>query len=216
MAISFSEQTFKTQKDVQQFIKSTIDQCAFLETIDEKHKFFVVYMALLKIHFNRLDKEGDGVKHFFFSPNMYGHKELQICRLDDSIVSMSCSYAKIRKDKNPYQELRSALRYSIADQTLEFRQKQIYPFHCVMCWTQVKTFQVDHIYPFSMIVQEFLNETQIKVPDIFYKNKHNMLEFLPTDKEFEDTWKIYHKNKSTYQILCIHCNIQKSDKIISE
>ena len=212
MPISFCENMFKNQKSVQEFIKNTIEQCKFYELIDKNHIHFNVFTALLKVHFHREHKLGNGVKHFYFAHNLYRKKELQIVRIDNSEVSMSCTYSKIIKDNNPYQDLRAAMRYSICDQIQIWKQQQVTPFICQMCFNQISLIQADHIYPFSRMVTDFLDKNKYEIPTELFKNKHNMLEFRKEDNEFQTAWTEYHYEFATFQILCIKCNCKKGDK----
>ena len=216
MKIAFCQNNFNSIKSVQAFIKQSVDSCEFYEIIDEKHRCFPLFSSLVQVHFNREDKFGQGIKHFYFAPNLYRKKELQIRRMDDSTVSMCCNYGKIIKGKNPHQDLRAAMRYSIADQVLKWKTQQKSPHCCQFCSKEITLIQADHIYPFSRLVNDFLNLTQYTVPTAFLKNEYNMIVFRQEDEAFEKAWKIYHNDNASFQILCIQCNTQKSDKYDEE
>ena len=177
-------------------------------SISSSHQHYKFFIDLLERHPDYNEKVGCGVKAFKFNRNYCNKKamETNLIRFDDSIVNyswISCCNAKSKSEKDL---LLRAMRYSVIDQILQFKDKSI--LECVYCKNKDCEFHVDHIEPFRDLVKTFLEGIE-KIPNKFGKDeKYNQTIFLAEDEEFFTTWRNFHLN-AKLQILCTNCNLYK-------
>jgi hypothetical protein len=120
----------------------------------------------------------------------------------DDISWKNC-ISGIERDK-----FKCALRVSIDEQIKSFRKKCNNT--CDICETSdANEYHVDHINHFEEIVYEFLKTTQKEKPTIFENMPNNMKSFTSDDKEYEDTWKLFHSNNACLRLLCRSCNLKR-------
>ncbi len=105
------------------------------------------------------------------------------------------------KNRDP---LSCAYRVAIDDQIKEFRKTQ--PSICVFCNKTNSEMHVDHIIHFEKLVLDFELINKLPVPKTFSNYHTNQKCFSKTDKEFEDSWKEFHKKYAQLRILCRECN----------
>ena len=91
------------------------------------------------------------------------------------------------------QRLSDLMREAIGDTTRAFRATQPVPHRCVKCGYVGKC-EVDHVYPFSKLMADYFAENPEE-------------EFRPNLV----TWKTFHDERATFQMLCAPCNNNKSN-----
>ena len=102
--------------------------------------------------------------------------------------------------------LNNALRTSINPQIWDYRCRH-FPSLCQLCDNEAE--EVDHVYEFHKIRDDFLNTYQGKIPDHFTKipktYRTAFLQNEPIDALFQE----HHRRVATYQPLCRRCNQSK-------
>ena len=207
--------SFKTKKALENHVRSFLSNigCGSIIPGTANYKFI---HDVLNNHPKMEEKVGDGISKFEIQFNPINKKsfEILIHRLDGSITNFSwvkcCTFLVCSNE----QRLTRAMRYVIRDQIFNFRSGQI--LKCNICLVNSKNteYHVDHIHPFSIIKNEFLNKTKHPTPIYFIDDEFHMSTFDDKDKEFMLDWRRYHEERSTFQILCAPCNLSKSDKTI--
>lgn len=207
--------SFKTKKALENHVRSFISNigCGSIIPGTANYKFI---HDVLNNHPNMEEKVGDGISKFEIQLNPINKKgyEILIHRLDGSITNFSWVICCTFLERSNSQILTRVMRYTIRDQIVNFRAGQIKK--CNICQINSKhtEYHVDHIHPFSIIKNEFLNQTKHPIPTTFIDDEFYMPIFNDVDKEFMLDWKRYHEERSNFQILCAPCNLSKSDKII--
>lgn len=134
--------------------------------------------------------------------------ELQLIKNDgttDDISYIKC-IQKPSKDSN----LKSAMRYAIVDQILEFKNN-CDELVCEICKSDY-IIQIDHVILFKQLYYDFLSQNTLPIPTTFDNTYYHSAMFKECDKEFENSWSDYHKNHALLRCLCNKCNQNRNKK----
>jgi hypothetical protein len=152
------------------------------------------------------------VKHNSLNNNCY---EVNVIYNDGSIKDISWILCITGKEKNQYSLLMSALRYSIQDQILTFKENQFIG-KCELCLKHLTNdVHIDHVILFKIIVENFHKQNpNLSQPVTFEdaRDGSNRAVFSKTDELYEYAWKEYHKEHAILRVLCAKCNLQRSKK----
>ena len=186
-------------------------------------------LAILENHSEYEEKCGCGISEFYVNPALDpAHrasgkgKHITFVRLDDTVDSFSYNHcltfpAKGKKECGD-RELRYALRESIRPQIQAFKKhdsERDVPDQCLPCpecdsmYEDHNPFHVDHVEPFSRLVDTFLQTYQYFPPQSYGKTITRRWAFKPEDKHIEDDFIDFHARHAKYQFLCSICNIKK-------
>jgi len=203
---------FKGQEKAKEFVRQS------LKSFDPNSK---LWMDLVKRHPSSDEKIGIGIKRFFVTPNPMSkqHLQLNIERLDGSVVDISWVSCVTSRGASAKQNLAKAMRESIAIDIKEFKDESFNKeTSCVICNTHIKTkfeAQVDHILPFAEIVKKYLELNNNVHPTEFDDcNKTHTAIFKPEDADFKILWISFHKENMSLRILCAKCNVGRNRNII--
>ena len=169
---------------------------------------FDFFTELFKRHYNYKEKSKAGIKAFRVDQIQKGDC-IFIIRNDnteDDISWLSCISGKSYTNLD---DLIPLLRDAINDQMITYRDSALRA--CIACH-DTKFMSVDHIVPFSKLVNDFLL-IEVKVPSTFDDVLGQGYKFKPEDSKFVEAWIAYHKKEATYQILCRSCNSSKGAKL---
>lgn len=114
------------------------------------------------------------------------------------------------KRKSAKSELVNVLRELIKNQIMDFRQNSSLPDVCPICQNPFIDVHVDHIYPFSAIVDDWILSKGIDIDEIEYEQVDGKRTLK--NKQLISDWCSYHAQKAKLQYLCSNCNITKSNK----
>ena len=177
-----------------------------------KHSFNDAYEELMKLFENhseypeKVDNVVDiSIVHNKLNKNYF---ELQLIKNDgttDDISYIKC-IQKPSKDSN----LKSAMRYAIVDQILEFKNN-CNELICEICQSDY-IIQIDHIILFKQLYNDFLSQNTLPIPTTFDNTYYHSAKFKDVDKEFETRWSKYHKEHAILRCLCNKCNQTRSKK----
>lgn len=200
---------FKTKKESHAYTKNIITSLGYCE-IKKKHKDFNFFVNLINNHQNKKEKIGCGIKSFIIKKNIKNPRAyaMDIKRKDNSIIDFSWKSCAEQTFKTEKHDLISALRYSIEDQILNFKNKT--KKICKNCNKINTLFDVDHDNPsFYTLSNNFLNNYDTLPKEFDEDILTNQRKFKSIDKDFELAWYDYHKNNCNLQILCHDCNLRK-------
>ena len=131
--------------------------------------------------------------------------EVNIVKGDGSIDDISWRNCISGAERDKF---KCALRMSINEQIQQFRNTC--SNECAICKTlDADEYHVDHENHFEEILYEFLQTTQKNKPTIFQNTNDNRKSFTLDDKEYEDEWKLFHKNNAHLRLLCRSCNLKR-------
>jgi hypothetical protein len=210
----FDGATFTSKTSVDKYIRETKNRIINegINTIYPDSQYYPFFMEILKNHYNRTEKVGEGIQYFYFIKDGYNNDQLRIQRVDNTDIDCSYMYSKITLPDSYNDNLNSALRYSIECQILEYKRTLPTTNRCKMCDLNIDKYEIDHIIPFDTIKQAF-----IKIhppPTAFYDDVNHTCRriFRKDDHKYDTKWKDYHQKHATYQALCKTCNLKKGKK----
>jgi hypothetical protein len=193
-------------------------------------------LAILENHSEYDEKVGCGIAGFHVCPALDPAlhesgkgKHIKFQRLDGTEDSFSYNHcltfpAKGKKECGE-RELRYALRESIRPQIQAFKKndsERDVPDQCLPCpecnrmYEDHNPFHVDHVEPFSHLVDTFMTLKQFTPPKSYGKTITRRWAFKPEDKHIEDGFIDFHARHAKYQFLCSRCNIKKGARYFSE
>jgi hypothetical protein len=190
-------------------------------------------LAILENHSEADEKTGCGIAGFNVNPALDPAlhasgkgKHVTFTRVDGTTDCFSYNHcltfpAKGKKEFG-IRELKCAFRESIKPQIKEYieydngRDVPVQLLPCPECdrmYEDHNPFNVDHIEPFSRLVDTFMvNDGVIyNLPKSYGKTLTRRWVFKIADKSLEDAFIKYHAKHAKFQFLCRNCNINKSD-----
>jgi hypothetical protein len=206
---------FNTKKECENYTRNVINLLGCC-TIKKDNLHFDFFINLLKNHQDCEMKTGVGIDYFYIKPNLLLKKcyQTMIKRIDGSDIDFSWVHCCQFKERTPNYNLVCALRSSIKDVIINYKQNQA-KLICNICKSENESYEnyhVDHNNPsFQTLKNNFLQQTTIPIPLIFGEcTKYNLTIFNDEDKKFENDWIQYHNNHCNLQILCKKCNLSKT------
>lgn len=210
---NIGDKKFKTKKECETFTRNIINNLGCCE-IKRGHTYFTFFEDLLMNHQDYDEKKGTGIDYFYIQYNQVCGKYYQtlIKRVDKSDEVFSWVHCCQFRDRTPLHNLINAMRESINEQTIKYRQDQE-QLICVYCKTdnQDVEYHVDHDKPsFKVLKDDFLSLTRKEKPNTFgHCSLSRQTIFNKEDKDFKLEWVYYHKKNCNLQILCKDCNLRK-------
>jgi len=212
--VIFLQKTYKTQSEFEQFVKNIIyndiGECNDIKNTHPSH--YDLLIEILKRHpsFTIKTQNMFNLKIEKDALNMRGLKILIINNdMSETDISWRCSITgKHKSDKN---ELMSAMRSSVEDQIIQFRNTS--SKNCVFCDKKLQL-HVDHIIHFDEIALNFVNiakDKNIGIPTTFGETDDNTHRrcFLEIDNDFKNQWIKYHDENASLRMLCETCNLTR-------
>lgn len=190
-------------------------------------------LAILENHSEADEKIGGGIVGFNVKPALDPAlhasgkgKHITFTRVNGTTDCFSYNHcltfpAKGKKEFGN-RELKCALRESIKPQIKEYieydngRDVPVQLLPCPECgrmYEDHNPFNVDHIEPFSRLVDTFManDGAGYNLPKSYGKTLTRRWVFNQGDKGLEDAFIKYHAKHAKFQFLCRNCNINKSD-----
>lgn len=199
--------SFKTQKEVKQYINELFIKNGFGKVRKDTHIFL---LELIKRHPEYEKKVGVGIDNFLLSQNPISKQKsyhLSFTRIDgtqDDISYNLCIKGKeITKKTNTLNAMRNAIRNDIKEFKLNAIQK------CNVCEIVNVNFDCDHYgKEFKEISENFIDKYGVCNS---FKNDSFFTCF--DDDEYNEKWIQYHSSNATLQLLCVNCHKEKKVKI---
>ena len=131
-------------------------------------------------------------------------------------VTVSKLFAPVKRNPSKFDPKwhHKALRDEVAYQLTDFKNTEISKGvdSCAECGCKLTRRQmtVDHIYPFSSILKDWLGLKELQIEEIKLKGRGNNKRLKNSD--LCSQWAEYHQDKSEFQILCRSCNSKLGNK----
>lgn len=203
---------FKTKTTAATYVKNFINNLKPGDYQPETEEYKFIF-DVLKNHSNFINKQGPGIL-FFNVEDLKKGKHISFMRIDGSFDDFSynhcCEFRPQGWKESSRIGLSSALRISISPQINNYRAKVANCHRCFYC-NSTDELQVDHIYPFSKLIDDFLKITEHTTPNEFINAYHGKYLFKEEDKQFEKDFINFHLENAKYQILCNKCNSKKGN-----
>ena len=173
----------KTQKDKIAFVKKIIYSigCSYIK---EDHEHFALFKQIISI------KKYSNIYYFSIVPNRINTKtyECQVHFQDGSIKVFSWNKCILNRVETDHHKLRNIMRSAIVSDILSFKLNAICCHYC----GNVEYLHADHIEPFRDLANKYILENGCDATE-----------------EWINSWKKYHKQNASLQILCASCNYKK-------
>jgi hypothetical protein len=166
-------------------------------------------------------KQGVGIKSVQVRINqVFFHPEFWICRTDGTRTDISYRSCLSGKKRSRKEDFFSACRRAVADQVIAFKKNAFAKSDVVRCALSGKMVttadsEVDHKYPFVLLVADFIEKNTIDIEQIAIADKGDgdVLTTFECDA-FSQRWQDYHANNAELQIVCKQKNRDKGSKVL--
>ena len=169
---------------------------------------------LIRMHPRANEKIGIGIKYFLVLRNQIGKgKSFAIERLDGSIERFSYKTCISGYNQNKKAMIFEAFRFLVKSQMRIYRDSLEFPIKCELSNEIIKDkFQlhVDHVYPFSLIVEDFINKQKLKLMEVKIVGNGEAIKLK--DSKMVGEFKQYHLKYAKYQPTLEKYNTEKSNK----
>jgi len=180
------------------------------KTINKSHEFFNWFSDLINFHPAKDKLIGDGIKEFQFKqcPYVYSNTATFIIQTNGTEEIVSIDSCMKTTTQTPKSQLSELMRSVIKPYTMQYKSECDLKY-CKYCESTFNL-EVDHVYAFYKIRDDFLQQTKLQVPNIFMKQSNFVKIFCESDENFKNEWITYHNLHAKYQLLCKTCNLKKS------
>lgn len=196
-------QSFKTQREIKQYIKEIFEKNGLGKVNQITHNFL---SELIKRHPDFESKIGSGIDYFLISQNPVSRQKsyhLSFRRTDGSMDDISYNICITGKEVSNKVQTLNSMRNSIHSHIKQFKinaeQK------CNKCGIIGVNFDCDH---YGTEFKE-ISESFIKKYDVCSSFKSDGFFTCFDDDEYKDKWINYHNEKAKLQLLCVKCHISK-------
>lgn len=200
---------FKTKKECENFTRTKITELGCCK-INKENIDYMFFYELLNNHPKFETKIGTGIDYFYIQKNKLNPKSYQtmIKRVDGTYDDFSWVYCCKFKERTTIFYLLRAMRQTISIDTIEYKKNN--KLICAICNNSKNAYHdyhVDHKYPsFNTISNNFI---ELNTPPTTFNHSTQITTFNEKDNIFKKNWYNYHKQNSSFQILCSHCNTSK-------
>lgn len=201
---------FKTKKALTEKVKSILHNSPLgqLPPDDEK-----LMLGLLALHPDYEEKKGCGIA--FIGIAYWQHlktKGFYLQRVDGTEEDFS--YKWCLNPPSQWSIFKDACHYAVIDQTKEFKRlsrksEKGYWSETEGKWIPSNDVHVDHVYPFALLLRDWLKQAGLAYEDIQVINLGTINKLL--DPLIEESWRKYHREHARLQILSSAANLAKSD-----
>lgn len=211
-SIVFLGETYESQRDFETFVKNLIYNdiglCNDIQNVHPSH--YITLVEILKRHPNFVSKTRNmrNIKIIVDKLNVNAFKVIIVENNGDEI-DISWKSAITGKTKGNKHKLMSAMRSSIEEQILRFRQNS--EKRCALCFSADKL-HVDHHVHFDEIALDYMKSKHAETPVAFGDTNDGTHRkcFLEVDNGFKNGWIEYHRRYATLRMLCQTCNLTRT------
>lgn len=201
---------YTTQSTLKKYFREVIDIISKCNSVKTYHPgYYIEFCEVFKRHCDYPDKFMDMVDiKIDYNPIYKNQLVVYIIKsngeIDDVSVLKNCISGK------PKDNLKIAMRVAVQPQIDEFRNSHT-ELICELCNSKERI-EIDHhsiLQPFSKLYNDFMRTMRsntLKIPTNFDNTISCLKCFKETDKEFNEAWIKYHKEKAILRMLCKECN----------
>lgn len=203
--------SFKSQEDAKKYVRSLLSELGCCSSV--KSRNLEVYSQLMELIKRHPDGESKihNVVDFAIQYDKMNKAAfmLSIIRSDGEVDTISWIHCVTGKHKSPKDMLNSALRSTIGDQILAFKNN-LQSTCCELCTKDTSDYHIDHVVQFVKLTTHFL-KINGSPPTEFAPTTDgtNRSAFRMVDQEFSDAWSEYHKEHAVLRVLCKSCNLKR-------
>ena len=193
------------------YFKSKINEIGLCCSVKhEYHDFYDELLEIFKSHPNypELFLNVVDVAIAYNKINPKKCYELQLIKSNKTLEAVS--YRKCFVKTPTDNSLKMAMRYSIKDQILDYKDS-CDELICAICGSE-DYIQIDHVILFKTLYNDFLKQNTLTIPTSFDYTYFNSAKFKEFDKEFKKSWYEYHKKHAILRCLCNKCNQSRGKK----
>lgn len=214
--VKIGDKCYKSQKDCITDIKNIITNIGVTSSIKSiSLRDFEFFYDLTKRHHASAEKlkslSDFAIRRDRLNPQAFA---IDIVNTDGTITELSWKKCVSGKKETQHSLFHSALRHSIAQQILDFKEKERDVQSCSLCMQPLenRVIHIDHINHFVKIVEDFMNlyQDQITVPDEYDKEPGTyMTMFKEKDKHIGSLFYNFHLEHATLRVVCSVCNLNR-------
>ena len=213
MPLTIGERLFKSQTEATTHVRGLLHKVGCCESVKNSDStVFKELVELIKRHPDGQDKTW-GVVDFKVQHDLLNKKAYMLVLVrstgEEESISWRCCISG--KGYSSHQELMRAMRHSISEQIIAFRNS-ISRFWCEECDKATSEPHIDHIIHFAKLVKDFHKENTLPIPSLFEKAIDGRT-FRIEDIDYATAWKKYHKETATLRMLCKSCNLSRENYI---
>ena len=193
------------------YFKTKINEIGLCSSIKNEHnEFYNELMDMFKSHpnYSKLFLNVVDVSIAYNKINPIKCYELQLMKSNKTPEAVS--YRKCFQKPTKNIDLKHAMRYSIKNQILDYRDS-CDELICEKCGSE-QNIQIDHMILFKNLYDDFLSQNTLTIPTEFDNTYFNSAKFKNDDVEFKNSWDEYHKKHAILRCLCNKCNQKRSKK----
>lgn len=210
MVVKFGDREFRSKKAAETYVRGIVHDLGLCESVRlASVDTFARLCDVLSCHPRSCEKLRDlvdlRITRNAINPRAF---EIRVVRSDGSNEDISWRACIHGKGNDP---LSSAFRASVVDQILAFKRTADVS-RCEMCntTTNAATVHVDHVVHFATLTRDFVAESGLTPPSNFKDaTRTNVKVFRECDRNFEDAWREYHKERALLRVLCCRCNLRR-------
>lgn len=213
-----NNETFTSKDEINKKTRRLVKEIGIGGRIYPTDNVFNYFNDLLQFHQDYENKIGTGISFFFITNHKFNNPQLNIHRTDGTNIDIAYIFGpKFNCNNKVVRYLKISMRQAIKDFTINYKKSRASEqiLRCNECQCDnlpSDEYQVDHIYPFSKIYNEFLNLNPNHPTE--FDDEDCLKVFQLKDEEFKQNWINYHNSyENNFQILCKTCNGKKSDNI---
>jgi len=177
---------------------------------NEHNNFYNELMEIFKLHPNYPETFLNVVDVAIAYNKINPKKCYELQLIKSNKTSEAISYRKCFVKTPTDNSLKMAMRYSIKDQILDYKDS-CDELICAICGSE-DYIQIDHVILFKTLYNDFLKQNTLTIPTSFDYTYFNSAKFKNDDVEFKNSWDEYHKKHAILRCLCNKCNLTRSKK----
>jgi len=192
-----------SQTKLKIYTREIIKKIGVCDSLKEKYpEDFLFFVDFLFPRHPNYPEKTEGLVDVIIKYNNFGNLSVYFKKNDNKLEDIS-ALKKCINGKNK-DNLYIAMRTSIIPQIMDYRNSNP-NLICEFC-NYNNTIEIDHKEPhFIDLFSGFINEQKYK-PNIFSSDKYHRKILTEKDKDFNEKWINYHKEKAILRPLCKKCN----------
>jgi len=197
------EQTFKTQKEIKNYVNLLFEKNGFCKANPSTHIFL---LELIKRHPEYERKIGVGIDFFTILQNPISRVKsfhLTLTRTDGSMDGISFNTCIKGTEPTTKTQTLTSMRYAIHNDIQMFKNQAEHK--CNHCGLQYLKFDCDH---YGMEFKE-ISESFIKLNGLCNTFSSESIFTCFGDQKYKKEWIKYHNLKAQLQLLCVECHKNK-------